>query len=92
MAEGALRTIESERPPTAAKFRILHQTASIPPALFVVHARVAQKDRAIILRTILEWPNTEEGRKIIERGQFVPFVVANDAEYNVVRRYLRSRE
>jgi phosphonate transport system substrate-binding protein len=91
MAEGALRTIESERP-TTARFRILHQSASIPPALFVVHGRVAQKDRAIILRTILEWPNTEEGRKIIERGQFVPFVVANDAEYNVVRRYLRSRK
>ncbi len=91
MAEGALRTIESEKP-TTARFRILHQTASIPPALFVVHGRVAQKDRAILLRTILEWPNTEEGRKIIERGQFAPFVVANDAEYNVVRRYLRTRE
>jgi phosphonate transport system substrate-binding protein len=91
MAEGALRTIENERP-TTARFRILHQTASIPPALFVVHARVAQKDRAIILRTILEWPKTEEGRKIIERGQFVPFVVANDAEYDVVRRYIRGKE
>jgi len=91
MAEGALRTIESERP-TAARFRILHQTASIPPALFVVHGRVAQKDRAIILKTILEWPNTEEGRKIIERGQFIPFVVASDEEYNVVRRYLRTKE
>ena len=58
----------------------------------MVHGRVAQKDRAIILKTILEWPNTEEGRKIIERGQFIPFVVASDEEYNVVRRYLRTKE
>lgn len=90
MAEGALRTIENDRQ-TTARFRILHQTASIPPALFVVHSRVARKDRAIILSTILDWPNTEEGRKIIERGQFVPFVVANDAEYEAVRRYIRTR-
>jgi ABC-type phosphate/phosphonate transport system substrate-binding protein len=91
MAEGALRTIGKGKQ-TSARFRILHQTASIPPALFVVHSRVARKDRALILRTILDWPNTDEGREIIERGQFVPFVVANDAEYEVVRRYLRSRE
>lgn len=90
MAKGALRTIENERPKN--RFRILHQTASIPPALFVVHSRIAQKEQAIILRTILEWPNTEEGRKIIERGQFTPFVAANDAEYDVVRRYLRRKE
>jgi phosphonate transport system substrate-binding protein len=90
MSEGALRTIEKET--QAAEFRILHQTASIPPALFVVHGRVARKDRAIILRTILDWPKTEEGRKIIERGRFIPFVVADDAEYEVVRRYIRSRE
>ncbi|HEY1288027.1 MAG TPA: phosphate/phosphite/phosphonate ABC transporter substrate-binding protein [Burkholderiales bacterium] len=91
MAEGALRTIEKERQ-TTDRFRILHKTASIPPALFVVHGRVAGKDRAIMLKTILDWPNTEEGRKIIERGQFTPFVAASDAEYEAVRRYLRSKE
>jgi len=46
----------------------------------------------VMLTTILDWPNTEEGRKIIERGHFIPFVVANDAEYEVVRRYIRSRD
>jgi len=91
LAEGALRTIEKERQVTD-RFRILHQTGSIPPPLFVVHGRVARKDRATILRTILDWPNTEPGRKIIERGRFTPFIVASDAEYEVVRRYLRSRE
>jgi len=91
MAEGALRTIEKERQ-TTERFRILHKTASIPPALFAVHSRVPAKDRAVMLTTILDWPNTEEGRKIIERGHFIPFVVANDAEYEVVRRYIRSRD
>ena len=57
-----------------------------------MHNRVPAKDRAVMLTTILDWPNTEEGRKIIERGHFIPFVVANDAEYEVVRRYIRSRD
>ena len=91
LAEGALRTIEKGKQ-TTARFRILHQTTSIPPALFVVHSRLARRDREIILKTILDWPNTVEGKKIIERGQFVPFMVANDAEYESVRRYIRRRK
>jgi phosphonate transport system substrate-binding protein len=87
-AEQALRTIEKQSPP--ARFRVLHRTASIPHALFVAHRRVPQKDRELLLRTILEWPNTEPGRKILDGGHFVPFVAARDAEYEVVRRYMRG--
>lgn len=90
MAEGALRTIEKDRE-AVDRFRILYQTASIPPALFVAHSRLARKDHAVIRRTILDWPNTDEGRKIIERGQFIRFVPADDAEYEEVRRYIRSK-
>jgi len=89
-AEQALRTIEKESPP--ARFRVLHRTASIPHALFVAHRRVPQKDRDLLLRTILDWPNTEAGRKILDGGHFVPFAAARDADYEVVRRYLRSKE
>ena len=87
-AEQALRTIEKQGAP--ARFRVLHKTASIPHALFVAHKRVPQKDRELLLHTILEWPNTEPGRKILDGGHFVPFVAARDADYEVVRRYLRS--
>ena len=89
-SEQALRTIGKEK--YTDRFRILHKSAPIPHSLFVAHRRVPQKDRDILLRTILGWPNTEKGRQILERGQFKPFVAAKDSEYEVVRRYIRSRE
>jgi phosphonate transport system substrate-binding protein len=90
-AEQPLRTLEKERRMTS-RFRILHKTQRISASLFVVHKRVSRKDRDILLKTILDWPKTEEGRKIIDAGQFVPYVAATDAEYEVVRRYMRSRK
>jgi len=90
-AEQALRTIESQSQlPT--RLRVVHKTPSIPHALFVAHKRVPQKDRDVLRQTILEWPNTEPGRKILDAGHFVPFVAARDTDYEVVRRYIRGRE
>jgi phosphonate transport system substrate-binding protein len=88
-AAQALLHFEKEKR-IAARFRILHKTVRIPHALFVVHKRVAQKDREILLKTILNWPKTEEGKKIIEAGWFIPFVEAKDADYEVVRKYVHS--
>jgi phosphonate transport system substrate-binding protein len=90
-AEQALRTIETEQR-MRARFRILHRIVRIPSALFVAHRRVSQKDRDLLLKTVLDWPNTEEGRKILEGGRFSPFVAARDADYEVIRRYIRSRK
>jgi phosphonate transport system substrate-binding protein len=90
-AEQPFRTLEKQRK-TATGFRILHKTVRIPHAVFVVHARVPVRHRDVLLRTIVDWPKTEEGRRILDRGQFAPFVAARDAEYAVVRRYLRSQK
>ena len=90
-AEQPLLTLQREGQITT-RFRILHKTARIPTALFVVHKRVAQKDREILLRTIVDWPNTVEGKEIIKAGRFMPFVPAKDSDYEVVRRYIRSRK
>jgi phosphonate transport system substrate-binding protein len=90
-AEQAMRTVEGKAQGTS-RFRVLHRTAPIPHALFVVHKRVPKKDRDALLRTILDWPKTEEGRRILERGQFMPFVAAKDADYEVVREYVRGRK
>jgi phosphonate transport system substrate-binding protein len=89
-AEQPLRTLENGQPST--RFRILHKSARIPNVLFVVHKRVSKHDRDSLLKTILDWPKTEEGRKILERGQFVPYVAATDVDYNVVRGYIRDRK
>jgi phosphonate transport system substrate-binding protein len=76
----------------SSRFRVLYKTVPIPHTLFVVHGRVPKADRDILLRTILGWSKTEVGRKIIEDGQFFPFVEAHDDEYDVVRKYVRSRK
>ena len=90
-AEQALLHFEKEKQMTA-RFRILHRTGRIPHALFVVHKRVSKSDRDVLLKTILDWPKTEEGKKIIDAGQFIPFVAARDVDYDVVRQYVRSRK
>ena len=87
VAEAALRRMEKQ---TTTRLRILHQTVGIPQPLFVVHKRVSMKDRDVLLSTIVGWSKTEEGKTILTRGQFAPFVPAYDADYEVVRRYLRS--
>ena len=88
-ADQLLRTLEGQIQP-ASEFRVLHKTGSIPPAAFVVHRRVSRIDRDALLKTILGWPRTEEGRRILERGRFVPFIAAKDADYDVVRDYIRG--
>lgn len=75
-----------------SRLRVLHRTAPLPHALFVAHRRVDTRHREILQATILNWPRTEEGRRIIQTGQFIPFAAANDADYDVVRRYLRNRK
>jgi phosphonate transport system substrate-binding protein len=89
-AAQALLHFEKEKR-IAARLRILHNTVRVPHALFVVHKRVVKKDRDILLKTILDWPRTQEGKKIIEGGWFIPFVEAKDADYEVIRKYVQSR-
>jgi ABC-type phosphate/phosphonate transport system substrate-binding protein len=90
LAELPFRTLEQTFAPT--RLRVLHKTAGIPRPLLVVHRRVAKKDREALLKTIVEWPSTQEGKKILDGGQFPPFVAAKDADYHVIRRYIRSRK
>lgn len=89
-AEQPLRTLDKQT--NTSGLRVLHRTARIPHPLFVVHKRVPAEYRDTLLRTIVAWPKTEEGKRILEAGQFAPFVAASDADYEVVRRYLRNRK
>lgn len=88
-AEQALLHFQKEKQMTN-RFRILHRTRPLPPPLFVVHPRVPRKDREILLKTIVDWPNTKEGRKILSDGDFIPFTTAQDSDYDPVRRYVRA--
>jgi phosphonate transport system substrate-binding protein len=88
-ADQLLRTLEGQIQP-ASEFRVLHKTGSIPHAVFVVHKRVSRNGRDALLKTILGWSRSEEGRRILEHGRFLPFIAAKDADYDVVRQYVRG--
>ena len=84
-AEQALLHFEKEKQMTS-KFRILYKTPPVAHSLFVVHERVPTEVRGRLQSLILNWPNTEAGKKIIENGQFIPFVLAQDKDYQSVRK------
>jgi phosphonate transport system substrate-binding protein len=64
-------------------------TRDIPSSLFVAHPRVPEKVRASIRERIVNWSNTDEGKKILKRGELTPFKYATDVEYDVVRELNR---
>jgi len=68
------------------KFKILYKAKPMPNSLFVVHKRVPEKQRQKLIASILEWPNTVEGRKLFEGGKIVPMVRANNSAYDVIRK------
>ncbi len=69
--------------PASERLRGIAETDVIPPALFVVHSRVAEAERKQLLNAILAWPKTSEGLGIQLSG-FVPIA---DADYDVVRKF-----
>lgn len=68
------------------KFKILYQAKDMPNSLFVVHKRVPENQRQKLIASILEWPNTVEGRKLFEGGKIVPMVRAENSAYDVIRK------
>ena len=88
-ARQALLHFEKEKQMTA-RFRVLHETTPVSHSLFVAHKRLASKDREALKARILDWPNTEAGRKIIDSGQFIPFVAASDKDYASVRQIMKT--
>lgn len=80
----ALKHWESVR--LEERFRIIYRAATYPHTLMVVHKRVPKQTREIIKQTIIDWQNTETGRKILSRGNLIPFVEAHDSEYDVIRK------
>ena len=88
-AHQALLHFEKEKQMTS-KFRVLHETAPVSHSVFVVHKRMSKKDRDALQARILNWPNTPEGKKIIDAGQFIPFVAATDKDYASVRKIMKK--
>lgn len=67
--------------------RTLFETRGIPSLVFAVHSRVPQVDRINLCKSIIAWPFTAKGRRILDGGSWTRFVPAADVDYDEVRRY-----
>jgi phosphonate transport system substrate-binding protein len=70
------------------KLRLIFETEPVSNFLFAAHARVPETDRIDLTKSILAWPFTADGRKILAGGAWTRFVPARDQEYDQIRRYL----
>jgi len=68
------------------KMKVVTKSREIPHALFVIHPRVPKKEKQIIKQRIISWSETEEGKRLLERGRLKPFIPITDADYDVIRR------
>lgn len=64
-------------------------TRDIPSSLFVAHPRVPEQVRELLRERIINWSNTEEGKKILARGELTPFMHVTDRDYDAVRELSR---
>jgi ABC-type phosphate/phosphonate transport system substrate-binding protein len=70
------------------KLRLIFETKPVNNFLFAAHERVPESDRIDLTRSILAWPFTADGRKILAGGAWTRFVPARDQEYDEIRRYM----
>jgi ABC-type phosphate/phosphonate transport system substrate-binding protein len=69
--------------PSRETLRGITETDAIPPALFVVHSRVPEAERKLLLNAILAWPKAPDGLDI----QLTGFTPISDSAYDVVRKF-----
>jgi len=67
------------------KFRVLHYAHEIPNSLFVVHKRIPPELREKLIKSILNWPETDSGKKILAGGKIIPMIRTIDSDYDVIR-------
>jgi phosphonate transport system substrate-binding protein len=70
-------------------FRILAESDAIPQALFIVHPRVPVAEREILTQAILAWTKNGVAQELVEYGGLSSFKRTSDADYDVVRDYLK---
>ncbi|MGH6919899.1 MAG: phosphate/phosphite/phosphonate ABC transporter substrate-binding protein, partial [Geminicoccaceae bacterium] len=75
-------------PDNQLKLRLIFETGPVSNFVFAAHARVPESDRINIYKSILAWPFTATGRRILAGGAWSRFVAARDQDYDEIRRHL----
>ena len=82
-AERALKHFSDKN--MEAKFRVLHNAIEIPNSLFIVHKRVPEKARKKLIESIINWPNSVAGKKILAGGKITPMIRTQNNVYDLIR-------
>ena len=69
------------------KLHVIHQSGAVPHTLYMAHKRVPEKDQEKIKKAILSWNERPEGKMILKIFSVTSFVEADDADYDVIRRF-----
>lgn len=72
------------------KFRTIVESQAVPNLTFVAHARMSSSEQARLREAVINWSSTDAGRKLMQSIGTSGFVVAKDAEYDNVRRLMKS--
>ena len=72
-------------PITNNRLAIIAYSKAIPSSLIAVHKRVAENDRKIIKKTLLNLNNFNTTKTFLEKAQLADFISANDEDYDSVR-------
>lgn len=74
------------------KFRTIVESPAIPNLSFVAHPRVSEEDRRRLREAVLAWSGQPEGQRLIRNIGTRAFVEVRDAEFDSVRRLMKSLE
>jgi phosphonate transport system substrate-binding protein len=69
------------------RLRLMFETEAVNNFVFAAHARVPEDQRVNLCNSILAWPFTAKGRKILAGGAWSRFVPALDQDYDEVRQH-----
>jgi len=67
------------------ELKTIAKTKGIPSSIFAIHPRVSEDARKKMMQQVASWPDTEEGRKLLNGVKVEAFIAIEDGEYDVVR-------
>jgi phosphonate transport system substrate-binding protein len=65
--------------------KVIGESPSIPHVLFATHPRVKEEDRKKMLKVLLSWSKTREGKEMLKRSKLNIYNAITDDAYDVVR-------
>ncbi len=82
------RAFQKDHPQEAAQLKVAWETESLINNSFMIRDDLPSALREQILKLLIELPDSKEGRTILQGMETVRFIAANNADYDLVHRYI----